>query len=381
MADSTFWRSIADQFRALPIGFKMLRADRTSIVGSDRIGQWNLVGMTSHSVQFEAIARHAAFELPNPVCFDLLTAWLEALIKQGLASFNSEVISASKNPDEMQVTGSLYNLPELSANYCQMLESAALQNEFDEKQRNNPKNWSQFHQQYEAFKSMKEIINEPAERISEEWVRNAIARIHGIKPEDVTREQIAFEVAGLLSSTKRHIEMIPSAPQESPPASEGKPEVQTDAVQPSSVALVGPKTLTTDGLNHYRAGVPETFGLDVDFAQLVKLFGDFGQGPDARYSPARITEVISKVRSGDPDPDHISTSFVERQNLTMRMAIRRFTRLTNAFSKKLLNLKAAVALHFAYYNFCRVHSSLRVTPAMEVGLTDHVWTIGELLTA
>lgn len=143
--------------------------------------------------------------------------------------------------------------------------------------------------------------------------------------------------------------------------------------------IEGRTQITTDGLNHYRAGIPDTFGLDVDFAQLVKLFGDFGQGPDARYSPSKLTEVISKVRSGDPDPDHISTSFVERQNLTMRMAIRRFTRLTNAFSKKLLNLKAAVALHFAYYNFCRVHSSLRVTPAMEAGLTDHVWTIAELL--
>lgn len=138
--------------------------------------------------------------------------------------------------------------------------------------------------------------------------------------------------------------------------------------------------LTTDGLNHYTVSVPECFGTDVDFAQLVKLFGDFGQGPDARYSPPRITEVISKVRTGDPDPEQISTSFVERQNLTMRMAMRRFTRLTNAFSKKLSHLKAAIALHFAYYNFCRVHSSLRVTPAMEAGLTDHVWSIRELLS-
>jgi transposase-like protein/IS1 family transposase len=137
--------------------------------------------------------------------------------------------------------------------------------------------------------------------------------------------------------------------------------------------------LTTDGLNHYTVTVPECFGTDVDFAQLVKLFESSGNGPEARYSPPRITEVISKVRIGDPDPDHISTSFVERQNLTMRMQMRRFTRLTNGFSKKLANLKAAVALHFAYYNFCRVHSSLRVTPAMEAGLTDHVWTINELL--
>lgn len=97
-------------------------------------------------------------------------------------------------------------------------------------------------------------------------------------------------------------------------------------------------------------------------------------------SPPRIGEVISKVRTGDPDPEHISTSHVERQNLTMRMAICRFTRLTNAFSKKLANLKAAVALHFAYYNFCRIHQTIRVTPAMEAGLTDHVWTIAELLS-
>jgi transposase-like protein/IS1 family transposase len=145
--------------------------------------------------------------------------------------------------------------------------------------------------------------------------------------------------------------------------------------------IEGRTQITTDGLRHYTEGVPEAFGLNVDFAQLVKLFGDYGQhDADARYSPSPIVEVISKVRTGNPDPDHISTSFVERQNLTMRMAIRRFTRLTNAFSKKLTNLKAACALHFAYYNFCRVHSSLRVTPAMETGLTDHVWTIAELLT-
>ncbi|MFZ0322239.1 MAG: hypothetical protein WAL56_24140, partial [Candidatus Sulfotelmatobacter sp.] len=89
---------------------------------------------------------------------------------------------------------------------------------------------------------------------------------------------------------------------------------------------------------------------------------------------------ISRVRQGNPDPRHISTSFVERQNLTMRMQMRRFTRLTNAFSKKLSHLKAAVALHFAYYNFCRTHRTIRVTPAMEAGITNHVWTIAELLT-
>lgn len=107
----------------------------------------------------------------------------------------------------------------------------------------------------------------------------------------------------------------------------------------------------------------------------------YGQHGDERYSPPRITEVISKVRDGRPDPAHISTSHIERQNLTMRMQMRRFTRLTNAFSKKLENLEAAVALYFAWYDFCRVHQTLRVTPAMEAGLTDHAWSLVELLQA
>lgn len=147
--------------------------------------------------------------------------------------------------------------------------------------------------------------------------------------------------------------------------------------------LARPVQLTTDGLVHYTRCVPECFGLDVDFAQLMKLFGDYGQydGPEWRYSPSPIKEVISKVRVGNPDPEHICTSHVERQNLTMRMQLRRMTRLTNAFSKKLSHLKAAVALHFAYYNFCRVHSSLRVTPAMEAGITDRVWSIADLILA
>jgi hypothetical protein len=130
----------------------------------------------------------------------------------------------------------------------------------------------------------------------------------------------------------------------------------------------------------YRKAVEESFAGDADFAQLTKLYGDYGQHGHERYSPGPIVEVISKIRSGNPDPKHISTSYVERQNLTMRMQLRRFTRLTNAFSKKLSHLKAAVALHFAYYNFCRVHSSLRVTPAMQAGITDHIWTLAELIS-
>jgi IS1 family transposase len=139
--------------------------------------------------------------------------------------------------------------------------------------------------------------------------------------------------------------------------------------------------ITTDGFHFYRA-IEDVFAGRCDFAQLIKLFGDYGQfdTPEARYSPPRISGVISKVRDGRPDGDHISTSFVERSNLSLRMHLRRFTRLTNAYSKKLKHLQAAVTLYFAWYNYCRVHSSLRVTPAMEAGLTDHAWSLVELLT-
>lgn len=139
--------------------------------------------------------------------------------------------------------------------------------------------------------------------------------------------------------------------------------------------------LTTDGFHFYRRGVEDVFAGQTDFAQIIKIYGDHGQHDAAgRYSPAPMTQTIIKIRDGRPDRRHVSTSFIERQNLTMRMAIRRFTRLTNAFSKKLDNLKAACALHFAYYNFCRIHKSLRVTPAMEAGITDHIWSIAELLS-
>ena len=139
--------------------------------------------------------------------------------------------------------------------------------------------------------------------------------------------------------------------------------------------------LTTDGFHFYERGVEDAFAGQADFAQLIKLFGDYGQfdTSEARYSPPRISGVISKIRDGRPDPEHISTSYVERSNLSFRMHLRRYTRLTNAFSKKLANLKAAVTLYVAYYNFVRVHRTLRVTPAMEAGLADHAWSLVELL--
>jgi IS1 family transposase len=142
--------------------------------------------------------------------------------------------------------------------------------------------------------------------------------------------------------------------------------------------LSGRIQLTTDGFSAYIDAAWSAWGADVDFAQLVKMYEAQNPGP-GRYSPPRVSEVVSTRITGSPDPERVCTSYVERQNLTIRMACRRFTRLTNAFSKKLENLKAALALHFAYYNFVRIHRSLRVTPAMAAGVTSHVWTLGDLL--
>jgi IS1 family transposase len=137
--------------------------------------------------------------------------------------------------------------------------------------------------------------------------------------------------------------------------------------------------LTTDGHKVYMNAVADAFGTSgVDYAMLVKLYGEVPPGA-ARYSPPQCIGTNLNPIMGDPDMAHVSTSYVERQNLTMRMSMRRFTRLTNAFSKKALNLEYAVALHFMHYNFCRVHQTLRVTPAMAAGISDHVWQIDELI--
>lgn len=153
-----------------------------------------------------------------------------------------------------------------------------------------------------------------------------------------------------------------------------------DFIRDLSERVVGRIQLTTDGFRFYIDAVDRVFGADVDFSQLVKLYGDYGQhNSEAKYSPSPIIEVLSRVLQENPNPERISTSYVERHNLTMRMHLRRLTRLTNAFSRKLDNLKAAVALQIAYYNLCRIHQSLRVTPAMEAGITDHVWSVRELL--
>ena len=136
---------------------------------------------------------------------------------------------------------------------------------------------------------------------------------------------------------------------------------------------------TTDGHKAYLQAVEDAFGADADYAMLVKLYGaPQGRQDERRYSPAECTGVIRGAVQGRPDPSHVSASYVERRNLIMRMSMRRFTRLTNGFSKKIENHAHAIALHFMFYNFGRIHMSLRVTPAMEAGIADHVWSLEEV---
>ena len=139
---------------------------------------------------------------------------------------------------------------------------------------------------------------------------------------------------------------------------------------------------TSDGHEVYQAAIEERFGSDIDFAQLIKNYSHpRTDGPDWFRPSSRVASTTPKPISGRPKMDRISTSHIERTNLTVRMQLRRFTRLTNGFSKKLVNLKAMVDVFFVWYNFCRVHQTLRMAPAMEVGWTDHIWTVKELLTA
>lgn len=136
--------------------------------------------------------------------------------------------------------------------------------------------------------------------------------------------------------------------------------------------------ITTDGFGAYKPAISREFFGRVDFAQVVKEFGLDPAEPEKRYSPSVVTGLTKTVIAGNPDPKHMHTSYVERQNLTLRMSSRRFTRLTNAFSKKAENLARALALHFMHYNFCRKHMTIRTTPAIAAGITDRLWTMHDL---
>lgn len=160
----------------------------------------------------------------------------------------------------------------------------------------------------------------------------------------------------------------------------------TELVQDLASRLAGRVQISTDGLKAYVSAVEDAFGGEVDFAQLHKIYAAAPNGPETRYSPAECIGCEKRRIVGDPDPKHVSTSYVERQNLTMRMSMRRFTRLTNGHSKKVENHAAAIAIHFAYYNFCRVHMSLGKgpdgkgrTPAMAAGVESRKLVIGDLI--
>ena len=153
----------------------------------------------------------------------------------------------------------------------------------------------------------------------------------------------------------------------------------TDFIADLKARIVSRIQLTTDGHKAYLEAVESAFGADVDYAQLVKLYGEGPTGRERKYSPSICLGARKDVVTGDPDLDHISTSHVERQNLTMRMSMRRFTRLTNAFSKKLENHCHALALYFVFYNFARIHKSLRVTPAMAAGITDKLMSMEDIV--
>jgi IS1 family transposase len=156
-----------------------------------------------------------------------------------------------------------------------------------------------------------------------------------------------------------------------------------DFIEKLNRATSGFFQLTTDGFEAYPEAISLSLGTRVDYAQLIKTYraAHPSQSPEGerRYSPSRVLEIVPVPRIGDPNPAVICTSHIERQNLSIRMMVRRLTRLTNAFSKKRENLRAALALHFAYYNFCRIHKTIRCTPAMEAGIAKSVWEIKDLL--
>ena len=153
-----------------------------------------------------------------------------------------------------------------------------------------------------------------------------------------------------------------------------------DFMQDCADRIRGRVQVTTDGHRAYLDAVEGAFGMEVDYAQLRKIYRAPTDAEQRRYSPAKCIGADMKVVSGNPDPEHVSTSYVERHNLTMRMSMRRFTRLTNGFSKKIENHIHMVAIHAVHYNFARIHKTLRVTPAMEAGLADHVWSLEELVS-
>lgn len=157
-------------------------------------------------------------------------------------------------------------------------------------------------------------------------------------------------------------------------------ETAQEFINDLSSRVAGRVQVTTDGLKLYLTAIEQAFGARVDYGMLIKLYDELNRakGPERKYSPGECCGIKTEEVIGNPDPRHVSTSYVERANLTIRMGMRRFTRLTNGFSKKVENHAHAVALHFMWYNFGRIHKTLRVTPAMEAKVSDHVWTLEDI---
>lgn len=216
------------------------------------------------------------------------------------------------------------------------------------------------------------VRNVPAKRVQVDEIWSFV----GAKQKNVTPEMVRERIAGdvwtfvaMDADTKLVINSM---------AGVREAGFATTFLQDISRRLSNRLQLTTDGHKMYLYAVIDAFADQIDYAQLVKIYGN---DPEAqkRYSPAQCQGTKREAILGNPDPAHISTSFIERQNLTMRMQMRRFTRLTNAFSKRIENHIHSIALYQMHYNFARVHQTLRVTPAMEAGVSQHVWSIAEII--
>jgi hypothetical protein len=247
MNTSDLWRSLANDFQSVP-EIREFTASRDYYMGSTQV-DWQLIRDQITLAEFNALAARGASMLTPEPTGDLAIAWLEALWHEATHGFvrsTSEVLNQPQFPTEklrlpVQLRGKIDRVFQSSSTLCRKFESVALQAEFEEKQRNDPRNWSQFRQQYEAFRSIKEIVNEPAERITEEWVRNTVARINGVRPEEVTQQQIRFEISGLLSPTRRHIELVPTAPPQEPPPDAPAEESTMEQVTRESLSI--PETI------------------------------------------------------------------------------------------------------------------------------------------
>jgi hypothetical protein len=256
MADSAFWRDLAPQFLAM----SDFRADGTYVIGSGAPWNWQLAGVGNDLIRstFKVLACRGAAEIPSTGVpgrrdvwlTDLLIVWLEELRKRGLNfRFTGEAneLLPDGKPGTQYHLGTLHGVCQASATLCKIFEAQAVQAESEEKERNDPKNWSPFRREFEAFTKIKKLREEPPEEIPEWFVRNAIARIDGIEPEQVTRKRIMFEIAGLVSSIPRPIKLIPD---ESPlPA----PEVTPEIAQPATNTRLDPKALR----DSYLANFPE----------------------------------------------------------------------------------------------------------------------------